>query len=437
MANVFATKTGNWSDPTVWNTGALPTAADDVWANNFVVNVDINPTVLTVRTISTTGIVAGGRFELQDGVTLTCTASIGILQGTTSAVVFSLASPASATVIAGLAAGRAGASTGANQVLLSGTGTLNTAGTIANTASSVSPSAAITVSGAGATLNHIGNVNGSSSGDQNASAGIIITGVLSTVNVTGDLINRTDGSGGHSPPVRHSQNCSINVTGNVYWAPFSNVAAPRSAIVTTSGSATVVIVGSVTGADTSTSTAVLGPITGTITVIGIVSGGVVGLGINQSSLFVTGPLIQSVTAVHPISSGNWRWHSALTPTYYAVRNSANTGYRNLFSSDNPDSGSGQAATTNVRLGVVYGPTNEFTGTCAIPAANQVMSGVPVDNTVGTAVISPEGLAEALAAASAITLDLPVSSLNTPGSIGERFKNTSTVESVGTQIAAFK
>ena len=37
MAIVRAVKTGVWSDTTVWNTGSLPTSADDVYSNNFTV----------------------------------------------------------------------------------------------------------------------------------------------------------------------------------------------------------------------------------------------------------------------------------------------------------------------------------------------------------------------------------------------------------------
>ena len=71
MANVYAVKSGNWSDTTVWNTGALPTSADDVYANNFTVNVNINVTVLSVRSSSATGITAGGKFVINsDAITL-------------------------------------------------------------------------------------------------------------------------------------------------------------------------------------------------------------------------------------------------------------------------------------------------------------------------------------------------------------------------------
>jgi len=40
MPNVYAVKSGNWSDPTVWNTGVVPTGSDDVRSGAFTVTVD-------------------------------------------------------------------------------------------------------------------------------------------------------------------------------------------------------------------------------------------------------------------------------------------------------------------------------------------------------------------------------------------------------------
>jgi hypothetical protein len=64
MAIRFATKAGNWSDPTVWNGGTLPEAGDDVYSNNFNVNIDQNITVtkLSAQALTSPTITAGGRF---------------------------------------------------------------------------------------------------------------------------------------------------------------------------------------------------------------------------------------------------------------------------------------------------------------------------------------------------------------------------------------
>lgn len=60
----------------------------------------------------------------------------------------------------------------------------------------------------------------------------------------------------------------------------------------------------------------------------------------------------------------------------------------------------------------------------MPTAASVAFGVPVDNTTGTAVMSPSDVWNAA-----------TSAMTTSGSIGERLKNTATVDSTGDQLAA--
>jgi len=78
---------------------------------------------------------------------------------------------------------------------------------------------------------------------------------------------------------------------------------------------------------------------------------------------------------------------------------------------------------DVRYGTLYG-NNSFTGICAVPAAASVAYGVSVDNTTGTAVLTP-----------AAVWDTLTSSMTTSGSIGERLSNCATVQTTGDQIAA--
>lgn len=68
------------------------------------------------------------------------------------------------------------------------------------------------------------------------------------------------------------------------------------------------------------------------------------------------------------------------------------------------------APSNVRAGVVY-HFGTLTGTCAIPAANQVSVGVPVDNTVGTAILTASGVRSSIGMASA-NLDSQLAGLDT-------------------------
>jgi len=78
----------------------------------------------------------------------------------------------------------------------------------------------------------------------------------------------------------------------------------------------------------------------------------------------------------------------------------------------------------VRSGVSFA-NSTLTGTCKVPSANSVNIGVPVDNTIGTAFLTPATL-----------FDTSVASLTASDSLGARLKNSATVQSVGNIIASF-
>lgn len=78
---------------------------------------------------------------------------------------------------------------------------------------------------------------------------------------------------------------------------------------------------------------------------------------------------------------------------------------------------------DVRLGTTYG-ASAYTGSLSVPPTNRVSAGIPVDNTVGTAVLTPEDVWNA-----------QTSAMNTDGSIGKRLKNAATVQSTGDQLSS--
>jgi hypothetical protein len=110
----------------------------------------------------------------------------------------------------------------------------------------------------------------------------------------------------------------------------------------------------------------------------------------------------------------------------AVPNSTATGYKNLYTADYSGSGSGQPSAANVRSGTVYGPSSELTGTCAVPAAASVASGVAVDATTGTAVITAATLRSAMGLASAnLDTQLAAAALPTAAQIRAEMDSNST------------
>lgn len=100
-----------------------------------------------------------------------------------------------------------------------------------------------------------------------------------------------------------------------------------------------------------------------------------------------------------------------------------TGSSTRTLSDPADIAGQVPAQTDVRFGVTY-QSGSKTGSAYIPAAASVAFGVPVDNTTGTAALTPSAV-----------WDTATSSLTTSGSIGERLKNASTVDTTGDQLAA--
>ena len=78
----------------------------------------------------------------------------------------------------------------------------------------------------------------------------------------------------------------------------------------------------------------------------------------------------------------------------------------------------------VRLGVVYN-RGESVGTMAVPTFSAVQAGVPVDNTTGIFILSPE-----------VFWNYQRSLLTNPNSIGYRIKNVATIPSVGQIIGSF-
>jgi hypothetical protein len=360
MAIVRAVKSGNWSDPTVWNTGALPTAADDVYSNTFTVTIDVSPTVLQISNASTTGVTAGGGFLISaNGITLTANTIAS------TATVLTVSNNTGTSVQ--LNGNHNGASAGAVGILFNGTGTLNMVGSIVpNILGSTTDTGGVRVSSSG-TFNFTGNVSAVS----NAEA------------------------------IRLTSSGTVNVTGTV-------TAAIGSAIFS-NGTGSISVVGSV-NAGVAAGIGLTGA--GSLTVNGTITASGSAAGVSSTSsaaqVLVTGPLLTSINGINPIYAIRWGWIASPSSTYYQVRVGGSGIIRSLYTAD---SVGGNPATSNVRSGTVYGPAGELTGTCAVPPAGSVALGVPVDATTGTAAIDGASIRAAVGLASA-NLDTQLDALPT-------------------------
>ena len=350
MAIVYAVKTGNWSDTTVWNTGALPTSADDVYANGFTVTINQNIAVVSLNTTLAVGVLNGGSFSFAAG-TFTVVAD---------------------TIQAGSGTGL-GITGGAIGIYTVTANTIN---------SGITPNSGIgfSINSASATVTINGNINSYQGG------GIDLPSCVSTT-INGNVIANGNGGG-----ISHRGAGSVTING------FCQGGLVNSAYVNTSGGALSIAV---------------------ITKAISINNGVVAVTNNGALPPITVKEIeQGVFGQVPIS-GYIRLSTASGAFYKGVTTGSST--RTL--SDPADIAGQVPAQTDVRFGVSYQGGSK-TGSAYIPAASSVGFGVPVDNTVGTASLTPTDVWTAA-----------TSALTTPGSIGERLKNASTVDSTGDQLAA--
>ena len=392
MANVYAVKSGNWSDTTVWNTSALPTSADDVYSNNFTVTIDQNVTVLSLRNLASSPIVAGGGFTVSGNFTITSTNlyNVGTL------------------------------------LTYTGTGTLNVVANIPNTLIQPTSNASnINITGNG-NVNFVGNINwnGGNSRWAVTKAGTGKLTITGNVDMTGATnvsvcINHTAGD--------------LEIIGNVS----NNTTGSTSIVLTLASTGNTIITGTITNNNNNTNSACC-----SMTVAGYFKH--IGSMINNATTAVsycylstsninaisiaTGPFISSTYAILPFLSYRM-WYQITALSYFEFRDSSTNGALSPSAAAPatklvaPDTIVDAPIASNVRFGTTYALGTQ-TGTLRVPSPNSVAFGVLTDNTTGTAVLTPQAV-----------WDYATSSLTTSGSIGERLKNASTVDTTGDQLAA--
>lgn len=350
MANVYAVKSGNWSDVTVWNTGVLPTSVDTVRPNGFIVAIDQNITVGLIVNDASSPSVSGGYFTVSAG-NYTITADIEGRASSASSGVLSITN--SCTVVGNIRG---------NQI------------------SSSSNHVGVVVQN-NVTLNLIGNVK---AGLGNSAYGLSMNGLSCIVNMTGTV------EGGDSNTVSagirlNASNCKLNLDG---VAVGGLVTAAIS-----SGVNNCILEGNVTASPNSVTN-----------FIGVSNGGLSPYVRVKNLIF--GGMAKDV------------FFAANQPTFTHL---GSTG-ASLTLTD--PSTTDQALPSDVRNAVSYN-SGASVGTLIVPDPASVGKGVPTDNTVGTAALTPEAV-----------WNLAISSLTSTGSIGERLKNCSTVETTGAQLASF-
>jgi hypothetical protein len=475
MADYWPRATGNWSTLSNWQSangvlsglaGTLPTILDDVYANGFTVTIDINATAIAVRTTTRpagtnypAGVVGGG-FTMTNGVSLTA----GVLAGPSTCLFFGQAAPNSCTVYGNLTGSIT--TNGFFAFNNAGTGTVNIFGDVR--AGSAGNSDGVRNTGNG-TVNIVGIVRSGNGNSGDNPFGINNNTATGTVNITGGVIAGT-GTTGNQLGVSNAG--ILNLIGfvqatagaNYHGIGNSGTANISGSVTGGSGSTayginntgTVSITGNVIGGTGSSAHGVnSSAVNSIVNVFGNATGGINGgVGVNNSSsgfVYVTKAIgngfglgSAGITAgtVGLANSQNGRAYieqaefgsrgfTPISGPVYILPSNQNTltgvltALGNTVTFYNSLSVDGLLPpASSVQLGTVYNVGNSV-GTMAVPPSNAVQFGVPVDNTVGVAALTPQTV-----------WGYSRLSATDVGSMGDRLRNAATTQSIGYQIASF-
>ena len=437
MANRFAVANGDWSNTATWDGGTLPTSADDVYTNNFNVNVNQNIDVISLRNTAATGITAGGTFTFNTpDITADISNTIVMNAASTS---FVLVTSTTGLITINIPNGIVNGQTAPNSILLNHSGncnlTISCVSFIGGTSTLVGVRILDKISTGVLTFN--GNVIGGNmtqpvgtnvstlrlaSSSTNIINGTITggtgggTGSNGVFMLNGDLTvtgNVNAGTGGGGLGIFISSGGTVNITGNL-------IGGITSAIQSTAG--TLNVTGIIEGG---TSNGAVGAViggTGTLNHIGVAQASAFGSAITcntptTSVVTCTGPFLRN-QFIPAIASQTLRIN-ALSNPYFEFRKSDNTDvtYVDEDTLNFP-------IELDVREGTSYA-SGLYTGTLVVPTPDNVRKGVATDDTLGTADLTAEDI-----------WNYATSNTFASGSMGERMKNVSTVASTGAQIASY-
>lgn len=430
MANRFPIASGNWSNSAIWSGSLIPTAADDVFANNQTVNIDTNIQVLSLRNAATGSAVAGGQFKLLNDVVVT--SSIFPSTTTNSATTFNSfieISQSNSAIIVGNISTTTGSGNYKYAIKTLDSANLIISGNL--TGGGASSLQVPLLHWSSGTVRILGSVTaGNAAGDYgiwiNTSGSLYVTG------------NVTAAGAGSSYGINSAgANSFIKIIGNITGATaagiinsaFSNISITGSIIstfaqgISTSAIGIIQITGSVRSQSTSGAAGIASTVNGIISVIGpisssITANGVSSTGTGATNLF-TGPFYNtgSFNAVYAYrmqmiepASTSWRFDTetaGVSKTLYTANQLP-----------------GVPRQTDVRKGTQY--NFGLTGSLEMPDPTTVKQGVAVDNTTGSAILTAQDM-----------FDVLTQDITQTGSIGETLDNVSTVQTVAATISAFK
>lgn len=251
-------------------------------------------------------------------------------------------------------------------------------------------------------------------GNQNAQNINYRTANAGNLTINGNL---TAPTGTHSRMIYDlSSSGKITINGNINQQNVTPIDA--TGLIRFDGTSTLDINGNVTAGSTSNTTSIYSGAANRINITGNVTAGnlsaAVSLVVAGATLSITGDLIASsnypavlspTTTSRTIVSGNIVNTNDYMAYYgYLLQVSTSSVINYTIQSENgsnrvlssTSSSNNVPLTRDVRLNTQFGSSNELTGTLAVPTASSVSYGVPVDNTIGTAILNVNDVGALLA-----------------------------------------
>ena len=379
MATINSAASGNFNSGATWVGGVVPTIGDTAVAlagHTITINSNVACDEVTNANNS-------GYFNLLDTYTLTANVTGGASAANNGTVRYN--GTTSATIVGNVTNTQAANFTAA--VYQTGTGTLNITGNITGGTANISRYGVLTIAG---NITVTGNVT---SGTTAGSSGIESSGISSVITVTGNVSSAGTGS--------------VNVDG----------------ILASGTTVNIFVTGAVTGG-TSTGTAPGVRATSSASIIDVV--GSINATSTQHGVSPVGSLLISGN-INDANNGKPAY-SVISTTFVRVRvttGAVTTHYTPAIGAGSPVLRASMDYITNnvpvpadVREGLSYAD-DQFEGTLAVPPAGSVALGVPVDNTTGTAALTPEAVWEYVisgTAAQTRLANIPTEISNAQGSI---------------------
>jgi hypothetical protein len=407
MPNRWPINSGSWSNSAIWSGSLIPTASDDVFLNNRFVTLDQDITVASLNNTATGSAIAGGQLNISSDYNITATPNgISSNGATVTGGYIKYYNTGSINITSTFLQTR-------NTLENVNSGTINIIGDIRFPGVSIATGRTITNSSNGV-INIIGNITRPALTNTDNYA--VLNSLNGTINITGDVIG---GNGANNVVgIDNTTTGVVNVTGNVTGGTSGTTYA-----ITNRSIGIINVTGTVT-AGTSTAPGIYSITSGIINVIGQLRATTTNNAVQSTSgtatNIFTGPFINSGSR-NAIYCYNVRLYDDVT-TRYTIGVSGSTDTISILS---PDQVTGVPSGSDVRIGTIYGPGNELTGSMNVPHPNSVSIGVAVDQTTGTALVKPEDI-----------WNIALTSLTSSNSIGQRLANTVSSQSMDAIISAF-